>query len=66
MAQLTPDEWPADREPTTTEAEVPAVSQEAHDQASERAEAALKDRLELQAPVERRSPESQRARKSRS
>jgi hypothetical protein len=53
MAQLKADEWPADKEPTTTEREVPASTQAAHDRATERAEAALKDRLDLHEPVER-------------
>jgi len=55
MAQLKPDEWPADREPTTTEKEIPASTQEAHERATERAEAALKDRLDLHEPVDRKS-----------
>ena len=55
MAQLKPDEWPADQEPTTTEQEVPASTQDAHERATERAEAALKDRLDLNEPVDRKS-----------
>jgi hypothetical protein len=66
MAQLTPDEWPADQEPTTTEEEVPASSQAAHEDATKRAEAALKDRLDLHEPVERKSPETSPAPKTRS
>ena len=53
MAQLKPDEWPADREQTTTEKEVPASTQAAHDAATERAEEALKDRLSDNEPIDR-------------
>jgi hypothetical protein len=53
MAQLKSDEWPADKEPTTTESEVPASSSAAHEEAANRAEAAMKDRLEQFPPVER-------------
>jgi hypothetical protein len=60
MAQLKPDEWPADREQTTTEKEVPASTQAAHDAATERAEEALKDRLSDNEPIDR----DQRARTS--
>ncbi len=66
MAQLKPDEWPADREPTTTEREVPASTQEEHEAATERAHQALKDRLDLHEPVERRSPETSRPPRTRS
>jgi hypothetical protein len=66
MAQLKQDEWPADREPTTTETEVPASNGAAHDQATERAEAALRDRLDLHEPVERKSPETSPAPPTRS
>ena len=57
MAQLQPDEWPTDNERTTTEQEVPASTQAAHERATERNQAALKDRLDLHEPVERKSPE---------
>jgi hypothetical protein len=53
MAQLKPDEWPADKEPTTTESETPAGTQADHDAAIESAEQALQDRLEQHPPVER-------------
>jgi hypothetical protein len=53
MAQLKPDEWPSDSEPTTPEREVPASTQEAHERATERAEDAMKDRLDTQRPVDR-------------
>jgi hypothetical protein len=55
MAQLKPDEWPADSEPTMPEREVPVSSPAAHEEATERAEAALKDRLDLNEPVDRKS-----------
>ena len=53
MAQLKSDEWPAEKEPTTTEREVPASSPAAHDEASERAAETMKDRLEQFPPVDR-------------
>ena len=58
MAQLKPDEWPDESEPSTEEREVPASTQEAHERATERAHAALKDRLDFHEPVERKSPET--------
>jgi hypothetical protein len=52
MAQLKPDEWPADSEPTTAESECPASTLADHDDAAAQAEAAMRDRLEQSPPVD--------------
>jgi hypothetical protein len=52
MAQLKPDEWPSDAERTTTENEVPASTPAAHEAATERAEAVMRDRLDDHPPVD--------------
>jgi hypothetical protein len=57
MAQLKSDEWPTDKEPTTTETEVPAGTQSDHDAATERAQAVMRDRLDQFPPVEQEPDE---------